>query len=339
LVFNDFDREVTATGSDPEGETQSLRIVSAAMGYTIPESGQTVLLIAHQSIFSPSLNHNLLSTMQMTLHDVIVNETPKFQSLNPTKLSHSISVRGDNVEDVLLIPLELHGVVSCFPIFKPTQLEFETCDRYELTYESPEYDPSATTFRDQESSMMDSWGNIKVSGGCHPKRRQVCSLRQKEAQIKSVLDDGTLLAELDDNNLNLNISLVKSEMGDKAGVDAATLAKNWGIRIEAAKRTRLVTTQRGIIRMIHPSLTKRYKTNDRQLRYRHLPVTMYTDTMYSTILSRQKNKSAQIFCTDFGFVRAFPLKKEKEAHDALSLLFHRDGVPNVMVMDGAKAQA
>jgi hypothetical protein len=32
------------------------------------------------------------------------------------------------------------------------------------------------------------------------------------------------------------------------------------------------------------------------------------------------------------------MKKEKEAHEALFLLFHSDGVPNVMVMDGAKAQ-
>jgi hypothetical protein len=104
FVFNDFDREVTVTGWDQEAETQSLRIVSVAMGYTIPESGQNVLLIAHQSIFSPSLNHNMLSTMQMRLHDVIVNETPKFQSLNPTKRSHSISVRGENVEDVLITP-------------------------------------------------------------------------------------------------------------------------------------------------------------------------------------------------------------------------------------------
>jgi hypothetical protein len=75
------------------------------MGYTIPESGQAVLLIAHQSIFSPSLNHNLLSTMQMRLHDIIVNETPKLKSLNPRKLSHSISVRGDNVEEHLAYPL------------------------------------------------------------------------------------------------------------------------------------------------------------------------------------------------------------------------------------------
>jgi hypothetical protein len=166
--------------------------------------------------------------------------------------------------------------------------------------------------------MISSWGNIKVSGECHPKRRQVCSLRKKEEEIKhlsskysdtsaklqdlsAVLDDGTLLAELDDNNLHLNVSTVKSEMRDKGGIDAATLAKNWGIGIKASKRKRLVTTQRGNRRMIHPSLTKIYKTNDRQLRYRRLPVTTYTDTMYSTILSRQTNKAAQIFTTDFGF--------------------------------------
>jgi hypothetical protein len=252
LVLNYFDREVTVTGWDPEGETQSLRIVSAAMGYKIPQAGQNVLLIVHQIIFSPSLNHNMLGTMQMRLHDVIVNERPKFESLNPTKLSHSVSVRGDNVEDVLVIPLELHGMVSCFPTFKPTQLEFEICDRYELTYESPEYAPSTTTFHEQEVSMMDSWGNIKVLRDFHPKRCQVCSLRREEAEVKlisskysdtsaklqdlsSVLDDVTLVAELDDINMNLNISIIKSEIRDKAGVDSATLAKNWGIGLEASK--------------------------------------------------------------------------------------------------------
>jgi hypothetical protein len=203
--------------------------------------------------------------------------------------------------------------------------------------------------------MMDSWVNLKVSGDCHPKRRQVCSLPQKEAEVKlisskysdtstklqelySVIDDGTLLAEFDNITTNLNIYLVKSEMRDKAGVDAVRLANNLGIGIEATKRTRLVTTQRGVRIMIHPILTKRYNTNDRKLRYRRLPVTMYTDTIFSTILSRQDNKAAQICCTAFGFVGAFQLKKEKESHEAFSLLFNRDGVPNVMVMDGSKAK-
>jgi hypothetical protein len=124
--------------------------------------------------------------------------------------------------------------------------------------------------------MTDSWGNLKIPGDFHPNRRQVCSLRQKEANIKlistrysytsaklqdlsPVLDDGTLLSDLDciTTTTDLNVSLVKSEMRDNSGVDASTLSKNWGIVIEAAKRTRLVTTQRGIMLMIHPSLTKR----------------------------------------------------------------------------------
>jgi hypothetical protein len=182
LVFNYFDREVTVTGWDPGRETQSLRIVSAANGYNMPHSVKTVLLIDHQSILIPTSNPNLLSTIQLRLHDVIVNETPTFPSLNPTNLSRSIIVRGDSVDDVLVIPLALHGVVSCFPTFKPTKLELTTCDRYELTYESPEYDPYAKTFHDQEAVMMDSWGILKVSGDFHPKRRQACSLRQKKGR-------------------------------------------------------------------------------------------------------------------------------------------------------------
>jgi hypothetical protein len=84
---------VTVTGWDLEGATKLLRIMSAALGYTILETGKMVLLIVHQSMFSPTLDHNLLSTMQMKLHDVVVNETQKIQCFKPTKPSHTISVR------------------------------------------------------------------------------------------------------------------------------------------------------------------------------------------------------------------------------------------------------
>jgi hypothetical protein len=133
-MFNDFDREVTVTGWDLEGATKSLWIVSAVLGYNIPETGKTVLLIVHQSIFSPTMNHNLSSTMYMRLHDMVVNETPTFQCFNPTELSHTIIMRGDDVEEISVIPLELNGVVSCFPTSKPSQEEFDTCDRYYLTF-------------------------------------------------------------------------------------------------------------------------------------------------------------------------------------------------------------
>ena len=85
--------------------------------------------------------------------------------------------------------------------------------------------------------------------------------------------------------------------------------------------------------MIHPSLSNRFKTIYRQLRYQRLPVNMITDTMFSKTFSRQGNKAAQIGGTSDGFARAFPLKLESQPH-----LFSRDGVPNTMIMDGAKAQ-
>jgi hypothetical protein len=88
------------------------------------------------------------------------------------------------VDDVLVIPLDLFGVVSCFPTFKPSQEEFETCPRYELTYESPVYDPTVTFFSEQEATMTDSYEKMKASWDSHPKRRQVCSLRQKEIGIE-----------------------------------------------------------------------------------------------------------------------------------------------------------
>jgi hypothetical protein len=135
--------------------------------------------------------------------------------LDPTEISHTISARGDDVEEVLVIPLKLNGVVSCLPTFKPFQEECDTCDRYELTFKSPEYDPSAKTFREQEVGMVDSWGRLNVSGDIHPKQHQVCTLRQKEFEIKKlVLDDSTLLAELDhnDNISYLNVSSVTATM-------------------------------------------------------------------------------------------------------------------------------
>jgi hypothetical protein len=82
--------------------------------------------------------------------------------------------------------------------------------------------------------MMDSYGKLKYSGSPHPKRRQVCSLRQKELGIEKlsasysdtsaklqdlyiVLDNGTLLEELK-NNLNIddmNVSSIHATMRDK----------------------------------------------------------------------------------------------------------------------------
>jgi light-regulated signal transduction histidine kinase (bacteriophytochrome) len=93
----------------------------------------------------------------------------------------------------------------------------------------------------------------------------VCAIFQKEMEIKKltvrysdtsaklqdvsiILYDSTLLAaliaELNHNAKlsDLNVSSVNVTMRDMGGVYATTLVKDWGIGIEAANRTRLVTT-------------------------------------------------------------------------------------------------
>jgi hypothetical protein len=131
ITFQDFERPVNVSGYDPKGPVyMALKTVSAGMAYDEPGSGKVVILILHQEINLPHLPHNLLNPMQMRLNDVVVNETPRFHCAHPTNLSHTINVKGENMNDELVIPLDFRGVVSCFTTRKPTQEEFDTCNRY-----------------------------------------------------------------------------------------------------------------------------------------------------------------------------------------------------------------
>jgi hypothetical protein len=172
-----------------------------------------------------------------------------------------------------------------------------------LTYESPVYDPSGSSYAEQEAAMMDLRGQLKIAEDKHPLRRQICPIHMTETfsdttiklqALSLTLDDSSLLQEMTSHVhiSEVNMSSLTVYMHDGGGVDVATLAKNFGIGIEAAKRTRLVTTQRGLKRMIHPSLSVRFRTNDRQLRYHRIPVTCFTAKMFSNSKSIQGNKAS-----------------------------------------------
>ena len=123
-----------------------------------------------------------------------------------------------------------------------------------------------------------------------------------------------------------------------APIDPQTLAARWMISPDRAKRTVVMTTQRGVRTCLNPTLSRRFPTNDRMLRYKRLPHTVFTDTMFASTVSRQGNKMAQIYSSSFGWARAHLMNRKGEAHETLSLLFHHDGVPPAMVTDGSKEQ-
>ena len=52
--------------------------------------------------------------------------------------------------------------------------------------------------------------------------------------------------------------------------------------------------------------------------------------------SKRGNQYAQAFVTAFCWYRVYPMEKKSNAHDVLSTMFARDGVPNVLIVDRSK---
>ena len=119
-------------------------------------------------------------------------------------------------------------------------------------------------------------------------------------------------------------------------INHVELGRRWGISPEKALRTIRSTTQRGMRNTSQHSLTKRIPTKDRSLRYRRLLHQLFADTLISGTTSRRGNKYAQVFATSFGWTRVYPMSQKGLAHEGLSLLFQRDGVPSAYIVDGSK---
>jgi hypothetical protein len=117
-----------------------------------------------------------------------------------------------------------------------------------------------------------------------------------------------------------------------------TLAGRWMIALDHAKETVQRTTQWGVRTCLNPMLAQRFLTNDRMLCYKRLPHTTFTDTMFAGTPSRSGNKCARVYSMSFGWARAHPMTRKGETHQTLSLLFHCNGVPPKMVLDGSKEQ-
>ena len=116
--------------------------------------------------------------------------------------------------------------------------------------------------------------------------------------------------------------------------DPNDLAEKWGIGLEAANRTFECKTYRGVLTVLHPSLSRCFPMNDRNLRYRRLRPDVFGDTLLPRTKSKRSNKDAEVFVTKFGWSRTFPMDKKGYAHEALYLLFQQYRVPPKMIVDG-----
>ena len=155
MIVNKTDKTVKVTPFLKSlGSLTRVPIVSAAVAYDDPKSGEVIILIFHQALHMPELDHCLLCPMQLRLNDVVLNERPKFLTQRPTEEDHAMII------DDLIIPLELDGVTSTFPGRMPTQKEYEECRRYEVTYPHPEWCPHTTLYAEEEARFTNEDGTL-----------------------------------------------------------------------------------------------------------------------------------------------------------------------------------
>ena len=74
-----------------------------------------------------------------------------------------------------------------------------------------------------------------------------------------VMDNDNLATAL---KSQIQISIALIGMVRKPSIESIVLAKQWGITPEKARKTIQATTQRGIRNVLHPLLSRQFRTND-----------------------------------------------------------------------------
>ena len=98
-----------------------------------------------------------------------------------------------------------------------------------------------------------------------------------------------------------------------------SLSKLWKIPPLLAKETLNVTTS-NYVRTSEGQLSRRFRTDIFQKRYRHLGGTFarfFTDTLFFKVETVDLFSCAQIFCNKANYSKIYPMKSKSEAHNAL----------------------
>ena len=351
-VFQSTGRTVTVFGYDQTLGGHSRAIVSGCFAYDDHHTGQPVLLIVHQGLRVPGAPHSLIPPFQMRDNDIVVNDCPKSQCARPTADDHCLLVPRPDEEAPYRLPLSLRGTISCLPVRKPTLAEFAdtTLERFELTYETPEWDHWDQARSDLEESLLrrgeytDSTGDPLFDASDRGVNSEILVTTIGErfsdtnriiASMGSIYLPGTLYQAMRDSVLIHSITADRSTSRSFLTPDA--LARNWGISLETARRTLDATTQLGI-RQRTADLVRRFKTNDRALRYNRLNVEMYTDTAKAGVKSHDQMLYIQVYATHGGWVKAYPMATKADTVHTLQDLLKEVGVPAKLILDNSLEQ-
>ena len=322
-------KQVNVSGfTDRLGSAIPVDVVDAAVVYDCEYSGSSYTMIIRNALYLKEMKVHLIPPFMMRLAAIEVDECPKFLAKSPSIENHSVYFRQHD----LRLPLQIYGIISYLPVRAPFENELLTIStELELTPNVPNWDPHDQMYQDQEESMITFKGELKEN----PKRSFIIS-----SVISRALDPVAICVDVEERSTQ-KVYSIKTANGAMTTIKPQDLSALWNIGLETAKRTLKVTTRLCPRSGENITLNRRYAYNDRMLRYRHLPLNVFTDTMFS---SKRAGKSyrnfscVQVYASEFGWVRADLMKAESELHHSVKAMFKEVGVPQKLIADGAKAQ-
>jgi hypothetical protein len=236
--------------------------------------------------------------------------------------SHSVYVPDDNIS----IPLQLKGVTSYFTTRTPTINEVETCQWVHLTNETYR-DPHSEEYQQQEYNFDD------LSKRADYQDRYIMrATRSKQEIFHTMMND--ISQAFNDSCIIATTNTSRRQMI----ATAETIAKNWNIGLENARKTLKCTMQKGIRNTLYP-IERRFHTKQAQLRCNQLSGHhghFYTDTFFATVPSLNNCKMAQFYINDLSFTKAYPMKTKLETSDTLTAFIYEVGIPHAIHSDDAK---
>ena len=95
---------------------------------------------------------------------------------------------------------------------------------------------------------------------------------------------------------------------------------------------------RGLKTVSDPSIARRWRTNDRSMRYNRLKSDLSTDYMFANTTSTRGINGGQIYTKSTDWIKIYPTSSKGDCHETFDLLAHREGIPDTLISDQAKEE-
>ena len=135
------------------GQLKEAKIATVAVAYNNESTGETMLLIFHQVLYLPGLDHHLLNPFQTRQNGITINDIPLLHVASEDRNMESHSIITNQKE--LIIPLQLNGIFISFKVHAPLEQEVNELfgESIQMTLDSILWDPSVGDYNQDEEQL------------------------------------------------------------------------------------------------------------------------------------------------------------------------------------------